>query len=332
MPLKQGRPTMKTPLTPSRFRLAVQAGFTLFCIYAGYRFLGFVAWASGRSELLVSKPGAVEGFLPISALMGFRQLLTTGQWDPVHPAGLSIFIAILIMAFLFRKGFCAYVCPVGFLSGLLEQAGRRMGMAIIPNRWIDLPLTGAKYLLLFGFCFAVFSMDLPSLRAFITDPYNMTADARMLQFFLSPSTLSLSVIGLLAVASLVIRNFWCRYLCPYGALLGLFAWFGPTTIMRDATKCVDCGKCTKQCPSGITVQEKSVVRSPECIGCGECVGVCPVEGCLSFSVYGKKRFPWLIVGLGATATLLLVWLWATTTGHWDSEIPPSMLKRFYSMF
>lgn len=323
---------MKNTLTPSRFRLAVQACFTLFCLYAGYRFVGFVAWASGRTDLFAPKPGAVEGFLPISALMGLRHLLATGRWDPVHPAGLAIFIAILVMAFLFRKGFCGHVCPVGFLSGLLERAGRRMGLAVIPPKWIDLPLTGVKYLLLFGFCFAIFSMDLRSLEAFLTGPYNMTADARMLQFFLSPSALSLIVIGLLAAAGLVVRNFWCRYLCPYGALLGLVAWPGPTAIRRDAAACVDCGKCAKHCPSGIAVQKKDVVRSPECIGCGECVGVCPVDGCLSFSVYGKKRIPWPAVGVGAVATLLLVWLWATATGHWDSEIPATMLKRFYSMF
>ncbi|BDQ33863.1 4Fe-4S binding protein [Pseudodesulfovibrio portus] len=323
---------MKNTLTPSRFRLAVQAGFTLFCLHAGYRFVGFVAWVSGRSETFTSKPGAVEGFLPISALMGFRHLLITGRWDPVHPAGLAIFISILVMAFLFRKAFCGYICPVGFLSGLLERAGRRMHLALIPPKWIDLPLTGVKYLLLGGFCFAVFSMDPRSLEAFLTGPYNMTADARMLQFFLAPSTLSLTVIGLLAAISLVVRNFWCRYLCPYGALLGIISLLGPTSVKRDAASCVDCGKCTRRCPSGIKVQEKSVVRSPECIGCGECVGACPVDGCLSFSVYGKKRIPWLAVGAGATATLLLAWLWAKATGHWDSALPEAMLKRFYSMF
>lgn len=318
-------------LTPSRFRLAVQAAFTLFCLYAGYRFIVFLAWASGRSEVFATKPGAVEGFLPISALMGFRRLLATGRWDPVHPAGLAIFIAVLLMAWLFRKGFCGYVCPVGFLSGLLERLGRRLGLAVNPPRWIDLPLTGLKYLLLGGFLFAVFSMGLRSLEAFITGPFNVTSDARMLAFFLDPSVLTLAVIGLLTVAGVWVRNFWCRYLCPYGALLGIAAWFGPLVVERREDACVDCGRCSRQCPSGIPVQERRLVRSPECIGCGRCVEVCPVDGCLSFSALGR-RVPWLTVGAGAVATLLLVWLWARSTGHWDSTLPSAMVRRFYSMF
>jgi len=323
---------MKTHLTPPRFRLAVQAAFTMFCIYVGIRFAAFLAWALGKSDVFVAKPGAVEGFLPISALMGLRQLLSTGIWDRVHPAGLSIFIAILLMAFLFRKGFCGYICPVGFISNLLERLGRRMRMAFVPTKWVDLPLTGVKYLLLGGFCFAVFSMDTRSLQSFLSGPYNLVSDAKMLEFFTAPSALSLFVIAVLILLSIVIRNFWCRYLCPYGALLGLFAWIGPTHVRRNTTTCIDCGKCTKQCPSGITVQEKKVVRTPECIGCAECIGACPVEGCLSFSVYGKKRIPWLAVGGGAVLTLLLVWAWAKATGHWESEMPAFMLKKIYSNF
>ena len=169
---------MKIHFTPSRFRLTIQAAFTLFCLYAGYRFVLFLQWAADRADTFTPKPGAVEGFLPISALMGFRQLLETGDWDPVHPAGLSIFIAVLLMAFLFRKGFCGYVCPVGFLSNLLERAGRALGLDVTPHRYVNKAMAGIKYLLLGGFCFAILSMDSRSLTAFITGPYNMVADGR----------------------------------------------------------------------------------------------------------------------------------------------------------
>jgi polyferredoxin len=126
-----------------------------------------------------------------------------------------------------------------------------------------------------------------------------------------------------------VRNFWCRYLCPYGALLGLLAWVGPTHIRRDAETCIGCGRCTAQCPSGIEVEKKVVVRSPECIGCAECVGSCPVRGCLAFTVPGRRAVPWQIVSIGTVLVLLLVWAWAVSTGHWDSQVPPAMLKRIY---
>ncbi|RWU02386.1 4Fe-4S binding protein [Pseudodesulfovibrio sp. S3] len=311
--------------------MAIQAAFTLFCVYTGFRFVLFLNWVAGKSDTFAAKPGAVEGFLPISGLLGLRKLLDTGQWDDVHPAGLSIFVAVLIMAFLFRKGFCGYICPVGFLSGLLERAGQRLGLAVIPPRWLDLPLTGLKYLLLGGFLLAVFSMDARSLESFIASPFNMASDARMLAFFTSPSALSLTVIAGLAGASLIVRNFWCRYLCPYGALLGLLALTGPTHIRRDAETCIGCGRCSARCPSGIEVEKKVLVRSPECIGCAECVGSCPVQGCLSFTVPGRRTVPWQIVGIGTVLVLLLVWAWAESTGHWDSQVPPAMLKRIYLM-
>jgi polyferredoxin len=315
-------------ITPDRFRLAVQAAFTLFSLYAGYRFILFLNWASGRSDAFVPKPGAVEGFLPISALLGFRRLVSSGFWDRAHPAGLAVFLAALVMAFLFRKGFCGYICPVGFLSGLLERAGRRLGMARIPPRRIDLALHVFKYLGMGGFVFAVFAMGPRSLESFLRSPFNMTSDARMLDFFLHPSGMALAVLAALALLSLVVRNFWCRYLCPYGALLGLFAWFGPVRVKRDADACVHCGKCSASCPAGIPVEKKDAVLSPECIGCGQCVGACPVEGCLGFRALGR-RIPWQTVAVGAVLVLLIARVWAGHAGVWDNSLPPDMLKRVY---
>lgn len=319
-------------ITPARFRLLVQAAFTLFCVYVGFRFAAFLAWALGQTDSLAARPGAVEGFLPISALLGLRQLLATGEWDKVHPAGLTILIAVLVMAFLFRKGFCAYVCPVGFLSSLLEKTGRKLGLAKVPPRKINLALTGIKYLGLGFFGFTVFlGMDLRSVQSFLNAPYNRVADARMLAFFTDPSTVSLAVLGVLALLSLIIRNPWCRYLCPYGALLGLFSWFSPTAIVRDEASCINCGRCTRGCPAGIAVEEKKTVRTPECIGCTECVGNCPVQECLSVKGPGSIRLPWHILGAGSVCVLLLFWAWAKSTGHWDADMPPLMLKKIYAM-
>jgi polyferredoxin len=315
-------------ITPDRFRLAVQAAFTLFSLYAGYRFILFLDWVAGRSAAYVPKPGAVEGFLPISALLGFRRLLSSGFWDRAHPAGLAVFLAALVMAFLFRKGFCGYVCPVGFLSGLLERAGRRLGMAGVPPRRVDLVLRSLKYLIMGGLLAGVFSMGPRSLEFFLRSPFNLTSDARMLDFFLHPSGLALAVLAALVLLSIIVRNFWCRYLCPYGALLGLLAWSGPVRVTRDKDACVHCGKCSAACPSAIAVEKKDAVLSPECIGCGQCVGACPVEGCLGFRALGK-RIPWQTVAVGAVLVLLAARIWAGYAGVWDNPLPPDMLKRVY---
>jgi hypothetical protein len=78
------------------------------------------------------------------------------------------------------------------------------------------------------------------------------------------------VVATLAMASLFIQNFWCRYLCPYGALLGLTSWLSPLRIRRDAHACIDCSKCAKPCPSALPVDKLVTIKSAECTGCLEC--------------------------------------------------------------
>ena len=89
--------------------------------------------------------------------------------------------------------------------------------------------------------------------------------------------------------SIFIRNFWCRYLCPYGALMGLASLLSPLWIKRDPDKCIDCAKCAKACPSHLPVDTRLQVRSAECLGCLECVAVCPAEGALELSVLEGVR-------------------------------------------
>jgi polyferredoxin len=326
-------PAMAGPFKRSNLtnlRLAVQSSFALFCLYAGYRFYLFFLWAMGSSEVFVPRPPSVEAFLPISGLVSLKRLLMTGVFDDIHPAGLTIFIAALLIALLFRKGFCGWICPVGFTSNLLEKLGLKMKTIWRPNIWLDLPLLSLKYLLLAFFAFLILvAMDVNAIEAFIRTPYNLVVDAKMLLFFIEPSSTTIWVMGQLLVASLFLRNFWCRYLCPYGALLGVLALISPMRIKRDKEICIDCRKCEKVCPGSILVATKDSVNSPECLGCLECVSTCPVDECLSVSVYGRRNLPTLLLPIGVLGLFFILWAWAQLSGHWHPEIPLDVLKAYY---
>ncbi len=318
----------QTPLGIAPTRTLVQAGFGLFCLWAGYRFYGFYLWALERSDTYVPRPPSVEAFLPISALLALKRLLLTGLWDRIHPAGLTIFLAALVVAWALRKGFCGWICPAGLVSNLLEKAGRPIALPPLP-RWVEVPLLGLKYVLLAFFAWVILvGMDLGAIDAFLRSPYNLAADAKMLQFFLPPSALTVGVLGFLVLVSLVIRNFWCRFLCPYGALLGLLALIGPLRVRRDPAACIDCGRCDRVCPAAIRVSRSRSVRRPECVGCMECVEACPREGCLTLAAGGRalpvRAFPLAVVGL-----FLLFYLGAVLTGRWETAIPPEMFRPLY---
>ena len=318
------------PRILSRLRLLVQSAFLLFCLYCGYRFYQFYQWALGNSATYVARPPAVEGFLPIGGLVSLKRFLLTGVYDPIHPAGLTIFIAALLLALLFRKGFCGWICPVGFTSQLVERLARKLKLLWRPPDWLEVPLLSLKYLLLafFGWLIVV-KMDLAAIESFANAPYNLVVDARMLLFFLAPSTTTIWVMAILLIATFFLRNSWCRYLCPYGALLGLFAWFGPLRVNRDQQSCINCKKCEKVCPGSIRVANQETVTSPECLGCLECLSACPVENCLQLSACGKRKLPAWLLPLGVLGLFLFLWAVARLTGHWQSQVPLEILQQLY---
>lgn len=306
----------------------VQWFFFLTCLWIGWRFAAFCRFAAtGGPE--AARPAGVEGFLPISALLGARHALATGHWDPVHPAGLTIFLAVLAMSLLFRKAFCGHVCPVGFLAERLGRLGQRLHLARSVPLWLERVLRLPKYLLLAFFLFTTFvGLDAAGIEAFLRSAYNLTADARMLRFFIEPSLLTVGIVGLLAVAGVVWRGSFCRWLCPYGALLGVLALVGPMALRRDGARCTGCGRCRRACPLDLPV---SAGRRPlECSGCAACVLACPSHvAAAGLTLFGRP-VPWWVPGVGALGLGLVAWTGAWALGLWDAGLPPAMLKQLYA--
>jgi polyferredoxin len=82
----------------------------------------------------------------------------------------------------------------------------------------------------------------------------------------------------------MIKNVWCRFLCPYGALMGIVSIVSPVKIRRDEAACIDCNKCNQACPSHLPVAQLVTIRSAECTGCLSCIAACPAENALNFAL------------------------------------------------
>jgi ferredoxin len=316
----------KTQLT-SIWRIGTQAFFVLLSLWMGWQFLRFVEAARDpRLTELPFRPPGVEGYLPISGLMGALDWINQGVLNSVHPAATVLFLLFVLLSLIFRKSFCGWICPVGFLSETLARFGRWLfGANLKPPKWLDILLRSLKYLLLGFFGWAIFTMSAEALSAFIHSPYNKVSDIKMLHFFLDLSRTGILVIGFLAAMSVLVEGFWCRYLCPYGALMGLVSWMSPVKVRRNPETCTDCGICDKVCPARLPVMAKRSITSVECIGCTDCVSSCPVPGALRFGTK-RRTLNTRTIALVVIAALIVTTSAARLFGIWQNDLTDAEVK------
>lgn len=311
-------------------RGGTQAAFLLLNIWIGVQFYGFVRYCeTGGATHKVSRPPGVEGWLPIASLMNLKYFVVTGHFPQALCAGMLLLCAFLAMSLLLHKSFCSWLCPVGTISEALWRAGRKLlGRNLQLPRWLDLPLRSLKYLLMGFFLFAVGTMSAAAIEQFLAGPYGAVADVQMLNFFRHLSGTAGAILILLAALSLFIQNFWCRYLCPYGGLMGIVALVSPARIQRSEQACIDCAKCRHACPSRLPVDELVTIRSAECTACMECVAVCPAEGALALKVPRRRT----VSPVAVAATLALLFfgavVYARSTGHWWPVVPERSYMEF----
>ncbi len=310
-------------------RRSVQLAFLLLNAWIGATFYLFVRYfETGGRSVYVRRPPGVEGYLPIAALMNLKYLLLTGRILEVHPAGLFLLFAFGAISFFFRKAFCSWLCPIGTLSEWLWQGGREIfGRNFVLPRWLDIPVRGLKYLLLGLFVYAVARLSAADIRAFLEGPYGLIADVKMLNFFRALSSTAAVVIAFLVVASVLVKNAWCRYLCPYGALMGVVALLSPARVRRNPDACIDCGKCAKVCPSLLPVDRRITIKSAECTGCLECVSICPARDALGFVVPRRRALPGWAIAVGIVVLFFGLVGYARLTGHWHTPLSPDTYFR-----
>jgi polyferredoxin len=321
------------PDRSQQVRRAVQFGFLLLNAVIGAQFILWVRYfESGGTTRYFERPAGVDGWLPIAGLMNLRYFAVMRQIPAIHPSAMVLLCVFILSSVLVKKAFCSWLCPVGTVSEYLWKLGRKLiRRNLVVPKWLDIPLRGLKYVLLAFFVYIVFTMSAMDLVDFLASPFGIVADVKMLNFFRYMGMVGVVVVAVLIALSVFIQNFWCRFLCPYGALMGVVSALSPVKIRRDTEACIDCGKCNKACPSQLPVDRLVQIRSVECTGCLECIAICPAENALQMALAprmeetavnrwrGRVLQPQMIAVVLAMVFFGLIGV-ARMTGHWQTNI------------
>ncbi len=272
----------------NRLRLAVQLIFTVLTNGYTYGYLhgkiyqGNLKYACVPGLNCYSCPGAL-GSCPLGAL----QALLNRQGYRMPFAALGFFF---LFGSLLGRFVCGWLCPFGLAQDLLHKIPLFHKKKRLPLHHI---LKYGKYLALVIFVvlgslflFGGFA-KVPAFCKYICPSGTLfgalplMAANELLRGQAGGLFLwKLAVLLFILLLSVKVYRPFCQYLCPLGAIYGLFNRFSLVQIHWKEEKCVSCGACERACPVALSVREIS--RSPECIRCGRCVSACP-ENCLHFS-------------------------------------------------
>ncbi|MCJ7715302.1 MAG: 4Fe-4S binding protein [Anaerolineales bacterium] len=229
-----------------------------------------------------SKGGAFDAFCPFGAIETLWSYLAIGETlKTTNLLNFSIIIGVLGVTLLAGRAFCGWMCPIGTLQDFLADLSARISKKIKNpkvNSISSLPyrisernnvwLRSLKYLILGVILLASTWAIYPPLREI--------CPARAIFSFQLTTPLLWSVLITFVITSLLNRRFWCKYLCPLGAVLAPFNKIAPLRLVVNQNSCTSCKRCDADCPMDILNIPENL-RSAECTQCLECLETCAVQ-------------------------------------------------------
>ncbi|WKY47411.1 4Fe-4S binding protein [Eubacteriaceae bacterium ES3] len=271
-------------------RLLVLAGLLIWVIYESYM----------HQVLGGGKAPSVHALCPYGALESLYTLLLTGTFiKKIYTGTLVLLILTVVLALLFRRSFCGMLCPFGALQEFFSKIGQKIFKKrfILPEK-IDKPLRYLKYVVLV--LTAGLAWYYGTLWMSPYDPYAAFSHITVIGESLEEDPTA--IIGFILLFGILIGSFFydrffCKYLCPAGALYAIIGKISPLKVEKDNSLCIHCKKCDKVCPVNIKIEQEDKVTSAECINCNECVLECPVNGALEVKVAKKTVAPVAILAI-----------------------------------
>ena len=242
---------------------------------SGQIYQGKAKYACAPGFNCYSCPGAA-GACPLGSIQ--NALASAG-----HSAGWYVLGIILLFGVVLGRTICGWLCPLGLIQELLNKIPTpklRKGRVTRALSWL-------KYVLLAVFVIALplwyglrYDLPLPAFCKYICPAGTFEGAMGLLSNTMPANTGYFSMLGILFTRKFVImlviglacvfcHRAFCRFICPLGAIYGLFNRFNIIGVKVDQDRCSHCGACVQGC--GMDVRR---VGDHECINCGKCMDVC----------------------------------------------------------
>jgi polyferredoxin len=220
---------------------------------------------------------SLHAVCPFGGVVSIYQYVTAGTYvHKIHESAFILMYIVFALALLVGPAFCGWVCPLGSFQEWLGMLGRKIFKKRF-NTFVPPKLDSYLRYLRYAVLIWVVYVTATTARLFFADydPYYA-----LFNFWTGEVAISsLIILGVVILASLFVERPFCKYACPYGAILGVFNLFRVFKIKRNTATCIDCKACDRTCPMNIEVSTGKIIRDHQCISCLKCTSedACPLE-------------------------------------------------------
>lgn len=214
--------------------------------------------------------------------------------------------AIIPLTIIVGRFFCGWMCAYGAFGDFVYKISHKIFKIDFKiNEDTDKVLKYFKYVVLVFLIFVVCTFKIDAFSTFSPwDAFGVIASVgKVPDFSYAAANLTVGFILfiLITIASVFVERFFCRYLCPLGAVFVIISKLRIVKVKKERTKCGKCRICTNNCAMGIPLYKYDVVKSGECINCMQCVTSCPRSN-VTLTVSEKDVRP-LVAGAAAASLM-----------------------------